>query len=199
MPPPTLTREEWQSARRRAFTRALQLTKSGPKAKELTDAATAKALEPDSPPWDPSRHATFAHYLCDLVWSAYGTEIASYRVTLASERLETVKAVPDLSAPNRDELLLEPEDEARAKRLYAALHEAVKEDALVVLLLQEDDEDPPDEDEHARPHPSAEPASTRRALAKGYTLADIKNARRRLKRWAEAVARKDSEKNEVKS
>ena len=46
--------------------------------------------------------------------------------------------------------------------------------------------------EHAplrKPRPEA--ASTRRALARGYTLLEIKNARERLKRHVEIVVRED--------
>jgi hypothetical protein len=47
----------------------------------------------------------------------------------------------------------------------------------------EEDEDP------AERRASHEPASTRRALEKGYSLKDIKNARERLRRHAIMVAR----------
>jgi hypothetical protein len=202
MPIPTLTSEEWRAVRRRAVVRALELTKSKPKAMELADAAIAKALEPETTPWDPAKHKTFADYICDLVWSAHGTEIASYRVTHASFALaeDDDAAAPDSSNP--EALALNSRAAARARQRYAALLDLIKDDPLIALLLQASgDEDPePDEgEESAPPRPNAEPTSTRRALAKGYTLVDIKNARRRLKRFAETVAREYPDDAEVES
>ena len=49
------------------------------------------------------------------------------------------------------------------------------------------------EDEAQAGRPNAEPASTTRALEKGYSLQEIKNARERLKRHAQAVVAEDSE------
>src|SRR5271155_3464532 len=99
--PPELTAAEWKAIRRRVLTRALSITKSMPKASELTQAAILKALEPGTTPWNPSRHKTFADYVCDLAWSLHGNETQSYRVTRASEGLteEDEPAAPSSSAP----------------------------------------------------------------------------------------------------
>jgi hypothetical protein len=211
-----LTAAEWRDARKRALTRAFQLTRSKPKAADLVDTAIAAALEPTREPWDPARHTTFVAYLCDLVWSLHGTEIASYRVKLASERLEDAEneCQPDSTRP--EALLIDSRDARRAERCHAELRRRVAGDPLIVLLLDaaaDGDGGEPDDpegspaastregremaaDEPQAEHvarPNAEPASTRRALAKGYSLKDIKNARERLKRHALAVAQDDEE------
>jgi hypothetical protein len=62
------------------------------------------------------------------------------------------------------------------------------------------DEDETDDAPRARApiERQAEPLSTRRALAKGYSLKDIKNARERLKRHALAVAEAEKQKKAKK-
>jgi len=220
MPIPNLTLLEWQDAHKQALARALQLTKSKPKALEIRDAAVAAALAPDATPWDPARE-TFAQYLCDLVWSRYGNESKSYRVTRASDRItdETDRAPP--SSRDADRLMVRRQVEDRTERLRAELRRRIEGDALVQLLVERHDEDYDDEepaddgggsddvagdegeeeegenDESAAPPRArervAEPPTTRRALAKGYTLKEIKNARERLKRHALAVAQADPE------
>ena len=187
-----LTAAEWLAARKRAMNRAVQLTKSVHKATELVDAAVADALDPDAHPWDPASGVDLGFHLCSLVWSRHGTELASYRVTHASERLTEAKdeAVPPSANP--EHLVLNARDAARAERLDAALQRRVEGDTPILLLLERD-ADAEDDEEAGQDRPNAEPASTRRALAKGYTLKDIKNARERLKRHAVAVAKEDGE------
>ncbi len=207
-----LTPLQWEQARKRALARALKLTKSGPKAKALRDAAVAAALEPGSTPWDPA-HQTFGDYLCDLVWSRYGNESTSYRVTMASDRITEDNDRAPPSSQNPDRLAMRREVEVRAERCHAALLRRGAGDALILLLLEQHDEDyqepaddgggsddvkgegeEPQQQEGAAANPEprpvqrvAEPASTRRAVAKGYTHKEIKNARERLKRHAIAA------------
>jgi hypothetical protein len=212
MPPPKLTSAQWLEARQRALVRGLELTKSGPKARELRDAAIIKALEPETTPWDPAGKKTFADYLCDLVWSLHGNESKSYRIQKASHRLDDAADASAPSSERPDQLALSSPEKARAERLNAALQRRIEGDALILLLLERDGDDaalatssdspgnemsaddPPDEPAPKKdPKMNAEAASTRRALAKGYTEKDIKNARERLKRHAIVVAREDAE------
>ncbi len=183
----SLTPAQWQAARRCALTRAIKLTRSVDRGTELADAAVAEALDPDAKPWDPKVYPDLGEYLCSLVWSLHGNELTSYRVTHASERLSEAEneAVP--SSRNPDRLVMDARDEAKAARRNAALLRRVEGDALVMLLLEESDDDEAYEDGEEAARPNAEPPSTRRALEKGYTLKDIKNARERLKRHAQAV------------
>jgi hypothetical protein len=217
MPPPTLTNDEWRAARRRVLTRALELTKSKPKALDLTDAAIAKALEPDTTPWDPQHHKTFADYLCDIVWSLHGNETKSYRVMHASARLDEAADASAPASERPDALLLSAHDQARADRFEAALVRRIDGEALLLILLEHEPDgeaaessgDAPGQEvsgeegpsaaqlvSEAYRRPNAEAASTRRALAKGYTDKEIKNARERLKRHAIAVMREDEGDNE---
>ncbi len=219
MPIPELTSAEWIAVRRRMLLRALKLTKSKPKAQELTDAAMAKAFEPTTAPWNPERHKTLADYLCDIVWSLHGHEIASYRVMHASSRLSEALDAEAPSSSTPDQLALTARDTARSNRQHAELYRRLEGDDLVLLLLERDGDDAalepsgyapgeempgeePVEKEAPAPEPApapvekrpnAEAASTRRALAKGYTEKEIKNARERLKRHALAVAREHRE------
>ena len=50
----SLTPAQWQAIRKRALKRALQLTPSVDRARELADAAIVDALDPDAHPWDPN-------------------------------------------------------------------------------------------------------------------------------------------------
>ncbi len=186
-----LTPAQWQVIRKRALKRALQLTRSVDRARELADAAIVDALDPDAHPWDPNVQPDLGAFVCDLVWSRYGHEITSYHVTHASERLSEAEdeAVP--SSRNPDRLVMNARDEAKAARCNAALLRRVEGDELVMLLLEDSDDDEPDEDSNEPPRPNAEPLSTRRALEKGYTLKEIKNARERLKRLAQGVVEED--------
>ncbi len=208
MPVPDLTPLEWQAIRRRLMCRAVQLAKSVPKAKEMVDATIAAVLHPEptskAKPWDPERQ-TFGDYLLSRLWSRHGTELKSYRVTMASDRITEDNDRGPPSSQNPDRLAMRREDEERAERCYAVLQKRVAGDALILLLLEQHDEDyaePPDdgggsddvpgEEEDASPEPRpvqrvAEPASTRRAVARGYTHKEIKNARERLKRHAIAA------------
>jgi hypothetical protein len=120
------------------------------------------------------------------------------------------EAAPSSDRP--DELALSAPQRARAERRYAALHRRLEGDTLILLLLERESddtaleasgdsvgnemsgEDSPAETAPAGPRrPRGEVASTRRALAKGYTEKEIKNARERLKRHALAVTREDRE------
>ena len=129
--------------------------------------------------------------MCDFVWSRYGHEITSYHVTHASERLSEAENESVPSSRNPDRLVMDARDEAKAARCNAALLRRVDGDALVMLLLEENDDDEPEEDGEQPPRPNAEPPSTLRALKKGYTLQEIKNARERLKRHAQAVVEEE--------
>jgi hypothetical protein len=183
----SLTPAQWQAAMRRALTRAVKLTRSVDRGKELADAAIAEALDPDARPWDPNAYPDLGDYLCSLVWSLHGNELTSYRVTHASERLSEAEDESVPSSRNPDRLVMEARDEAKAARRNAALLRRVQGDALVLLLLEDSDDDESDEDGERPAERIAEPPSTRRALEKGYTLKEIKNARERLKRHAQAV------------
>jgi hypothetical protein len=130
-------------------------------------------------------------------------------VTRASFRIEESddKAAP--SSRNPDQLALAARDAATAERQRAAFYARVSGDALILCLLERDadesalqpsgygegNEMPGEEPAGVAPtppeerRPNAEAASTRRALARGYTALEIKNARERLKRHALAVAR----------
>ncbi len=216
VPVPDLTPLEWQAIRRRLMCRAVQLAKSVPKAKEMVDATIAAVLHPEptskAKPWDPERQ-TFGDYLLSRLWSRHGTELKSYRVTMASDRITEDNDRGPPSSQNPDRLAMRREDEVRAERCHAALLRRVAGDALILLLLEQHDEDyqepaddgggsddvkgegeEPQQQEGAAANPEprpvqrvAEPASTRRAVAKGYTHKEIKNARERLKRHAIAA------------
>ena len=183
----SLTPAQWLDIRSREVARALQLTRSVEKANELAQAAITDALDPDEHPWDPIVHPNPADFICDLVWSRYGNEITSYRATLASESLSAADDEPIPSSQDPLHHAMKAEDQARAERRYAALRKRVAGDALIELLLEDDDDE---EDEDAS-SPNAEAATTRRALAKGYTEKEIKNARLRLRRYGDVVAQED--------
>jgi hypothetical protein len=219
-PPPPLTPTEWRAVVRRVYLRALELKKDKAKAHEVTQAAIAKSLEPETAAWNPAKHKTFEDYLCDLAWSHHGNESTSYRVVKASFDLADA---PDHAAPsssNPAALALKARETARAERMYAALQKRIEGDALILLLLEPETDDsapepssdsPGDEmpadveepeparvplgagEEPQERRPNAEAASTRRALAKGYSAKEIEAARKRLKRHAQAVAREERE------
>lgn len=161
------------------------------RATELVDAAVAEAIDPDARPWDPSLEPSLGEYLCTLVWSLHGNELTSYRVTHASERLSEAEDESVPSSRNPDRMVMKARDEAKAARRNAALLRRVQGDALVMLLLEDSDDDEPDEDDERPGERIAEPPSTRRALKKGHTLQEIKNARERLKRHAQAVVEEE--------
>jgi hypothetical protein len=216
-PPPPLTPTEWRAVVRRVYLRALELKKDKAKAHEVTQAAIAKSLEPTTAAWNPAKHETFEDYLCDLAWSLHGNESTSYRVVNASFDLADA---PDHAAPsssNPAALVLKARETARAERMYAALQKRIEGDALILLLLEHDadevapepssdspGDEMPAEEKEPEParvpevageerRPNAEAASTRRALAKGYSAKEIEAARKRLKRHAQAVAREERE------
>jgi len=218
MPVPTLSPDQWTALRKRLIFHALRkLVKSKPKALELVDAAIAKALEPATRPWDPDAGRSFDDYLADLVWSIHGNEAQSYRVVMASHRLEVPEAADAAAPSSRDpeRLLLAAPKKKQARRQYAALLTRIAGDPLIVLLLRAGHEGARDEGasdarpgyepsaeqieqanaafeaEPAEKRPNAEAESTRRALAQGYSHADIKNARLRLGRHIAAVVRED--------
>jgi hypothetical protein len=216
--PKDLTPQEWAEAVKRALKRAKELTRSKERSMELVQAAIAVAIDPERP-WDTAKHRTFADHLCDVVWSLHGNEVQSYRVTRASHELDEAaeEGGPPPSSSRPLALLATKREATKAGRLYAELRRRVVDDPLIVLLIdhdadadlraQEGDEVDEDDDGY-RPEgempedapalvraarPNAESPSTRRALARGYSLRDIKNARLRLKRIATAVAKEDDE------
>jgi hypothetical protein len=114
-----------------------------------------------------------------------------------------------------DQLTLSAPETTRAERRYVELYRRIEGDTLILLLLERESDDTAleasgdgvgnemsGEDSPAEPSPAGprkprgEVASTRRALAKGYTEKEIKNARERLKRHALAVAREDRDDTE---
>jgi hypothetical protein len=219
-PPPPLTPAEWRAVVRRVYLRALELKKNKAKAQELTQAAIAKSFEPATAAWDPAKHETFEAYLCDLAWSIHGNETTSYRVMKASFDLADAPDHPAPSSSTPAALVLEARETARAERMYAALRKRIERDALILLLLEHDvdeaaleatsdspgdemkaDEEEPEparvpagaREEPQERRPNAEAASTRRALAKGFSAKEIEAARKRLKRHAQAVAREERE------
>jgi hypothetical protein len=184
----SLTPAQWRAVRKRALARALQLTRSVHKARELVDAAIVDALDPEANLWDPRKHPDLATYICDLVWSRHGNQSTSYEVTQASHPLSEAESEPVPSSRNPERLYMKASDEAKAARCHAALLRRIEGDALVMLLLEDDDDE---EDDEQPPRPNAEPPSTRRALEKGYSLKEIKNARERLKRHVQVVVAED--------
>jgi hypothetical protein len=207
MPVPSLTPSEWQLIRKNLVSALLAKTRSKTNAVELADAAIAQALEPTST-WNVDSHTEFYKHLYHLAWSRHGNESTSYRVKKASFAIDesTDRAPPSSGDPEK--LVVKEAAGERAVGYWSALRERAKGDALVELLLANDEpeetrqEDRPpeagelqdDEDEDApKPPPpptrETQPRSTQRALAAGYTLQDIKNARERLKRLALAVVR----------
>ncbi len=181
------TAEQWIEARERALKRAFELTKRKERAKELVHQAIMAAIDPDQHLWDPERQPDLGAYLCSLVWSIHGNELQSFRVTNASDRLDLA---PDRAAPssgNPERLLAAARTNAEAAQFEAAVARISKGDALVTLLL-ESSHDALYDDETTKDL-AHEPASTRRALAKGYSLTDVRNARKRLQRYALSAVR----------
>jgi hypothetical protein len=162
------------------------------KAEELRDAAVEKALAPETKPWDPARHRTVADWLCDLVWSIHGNQKQSYRVTHASASLDDEGEPAAPSSRNPERLLLSAGDRALAEQQEAELDRRIAGDPLLVLLREAGRETSGD-DESDESRPNKEAASTRAALAKGYTAKEIANARKRLKWHMEAVAREQKD------
>lgn len=181
----------------------------------LAEACEPWTPEQKHKPWDPDR-ASFATYLCQRLKSRYGNEIQSYRVTMASFELTEEVDTEWSSESSPAALVRRGRVEARYDRRCKRLAEKVAGDALVVVLLETPPDEPPApdpagasdderpigavEEEEWPPKPppppppkpepkqrEAQPASTRRAVALGYTLLEIKNARERLKRAAIAV------------
>jgi hypothetical protein len=195
----SLTPAQWLAVRKRALARALELTRSLPRAKQLVQDAMGDVFEGDEEhPWNQETHPDVADYVCDRVWSRFGNETTSYRVTLASERLDAAK---DEGIPPSDDpasRVIDAHTKARAERLKAALLVRIANDPLIMLLLEEVGEDEREEAEQRDPSMNAEAVTTRRALAKGYTEEEIKNARLRLKRHAHAVVREEENERKQK-
>src|SRR5271170_7367662 len=101
-----LTPALWKAIYRRVLRRAVDLTRSLEKARDLTQDAMADALDPETHQWDPGSHPDLTTYLCDRVWSRYGNEQTSFRVTNASQPLDEAPDVPDLYSGNPLSLLL---------------------------------------------------------------------------------------------
>lgn len=188
--PFSLTPGQWLAVRKRAFARALELTRSLDLARELVQDAMGDVFDGEGHPWNQETHPDVADYVCDRVWSRFGNETTSYRITLASERLDAAKdeAIPPSDDPASR--VMDAQSKARADGLKAALLPRIERDPLLMLLVEEaEDEEEPDDNDG--PRPNAEAVSTRRALAKGYTEAEVRNARLPLRRHAHAVLREE--------
>jgi hypothetical protein len=141
-------------------------------ATEYVDAAMMRALDPNERPWKPGSKLSFEQHVCSVLWSAYGNLLQKEQALLEKPPGD-IRDVPVGDARNPVRVLLDNKREQLANTRYEALFVRAKDDALVLLLLDE----------------TKDGRSTSRALAKGYTLGEVEAARKRLKRYIEAVVK----------
>jgi hypothetical protein len=165
---------DWELTRHKLHLYAVSCVKSsGLDAEEAVQYALEKAFLPTARPWDPAKK-TILSYLGEYV----NTKISNMRTASFHKRVQRGKQLEDVAdthgAHGTDpvSMLRDDGDEHNAERIFRALKEALASHPLPLFLIaiyEEGGTETPEE-------------STTRALAKGYSEADIAAARQKIHR-----------------